>query len=80
VDGHLGCFHALAIVTSAAVNMQVHVSFSRQVLSGYMPKSGIAASCGSSMYSFPRSLRTVFGSGCTNLHPHQQGRRVAITI
>ena len=30
----------------------VHVSFSRKVLSGYMPKSGVAGSYGSSMYSF----------------------------
>ena len=37
VDGHLGCFHVLAIVNSAAVNIGVCVSFSVLVFSGYMP-------------------------------------------
>ena len=46
VDGHLGCFHVLAIVNRAAVNMWVHVSFSSKVLSGYMPKSGVSESYG----------------------------------
>ena len=44
VDGHLGCFHVLAIVDSAAVNIEVHVSFSVLVSSGYIPNSGIAGS------------------------------------
>ena len=26
-DGHLGCFHVLAVVNSATVNIGVHVSF-----------------------------------------------------
>ena len=51
-DGHLGCFHALAIVNSAAMNTGVHVSFSILVSSGYMPSSGIAGSYGSFIPSF----------------------------
>ena len=46
VDGHLGCFHVLAIVNSAAVNNGIHVSLSVLVSSGYMPSSGIAGSYG----------------------------------
>ena len=42
VDGHLGCFHVVAVVNSAAMNNGIHVSFSTLVSSGYMPMSGIA--------------------------------------
>ena len=48
VDGHLGCFHVLAIVNSTAM----HVSFWTMFSSGYMPQSGIAGSYGSSIFSF----------------------------
>ena len=44
VNGHLACFHVLAIVNSAVMNMRVHVSFLRKVLSGYVLKSGIPGS------------------------------------
>ena len=52
VDGHLACFHVLAIVNSAAMNNGIHVSFSILVSSGYMPRSGIAGSSGSFIPSF----------------------------
>ena len=56
VDGHLGCFHVLAIVNSAAMNNGIYVSFSIFVSSGYKPRSGIAGSYGGFIPNFLRRL------------------------
>ena len=40
LDEHLGCFHVLAILNSAAVNIGLHVSFWMMVFYGYMPRRG----------------------------------------
>ena len=66
-NGHLDYFYALVVVTSAAVNIRVHVSFSILNSSGCMSSSGIAGSLGRFIPRFLTNLHTVLHNGCINL-------------
>ena len=80
VEGHLGSFQLLAFINKAAMNIVDHVFlFNVGPSPGYMPRSGIAGSSGSTMSNFLRNHQTDFQSGCTSLQSHKQWRSVPLS-
>ena len=80
VEGHLGSFQLLAIINKAAMNIVENVtSLHVGTSSGFMPRSGIAGSSGSTMSNFLRNCQAEFHSGCTSLKSHQQWRSVSLS-
>ena len=80
LEGHLSSLQLLALMNKAVMIIVEHVSLLYVGASfGYMHRSGIAESSGSTIFSFLRNHQTDFQSGCTSMQSYQQWRRDPIS-
>ena len=75
VNGHLGCFRFLAIVSSATLKY-IYLLKLVFIVSNICPGVELLDHIVTLFLVLLRNLRSVLQNGCTSLHPHQQYKRV----
>ena len=77
IDKHLGCFHVFHVLC-VAMNIGVHVSFQVRVLSfpDISPEMRLQDHIVTVLFFYLKNFHTILHRGSTNLHSHQQYRRV----
>ena len=79
VDRHLGCFHVLATVNSATMNMGVHMLFQLLFSQSICSVVGLLGFMVVLVLVFLKNLHIVLHSGYISLHSHQQCRSVPVS-